>query len=338
MILEYANRLVADGIEVHIAYAGSVFWKQKSLFHKCTAIGRYVQHLVQGYSARRWFPLDARVREHFCWSLSERHVPDADIYVATSPHTAVYLDQYHKSCKKFYFLQDFENWGRFSKADVLETYHFPFRKIVVSHWLERIVHECGEECAVIPNGFDFKRFSLTIPIEQKDPYKVTMLYHAMARKDCPMGFKALAMVHDKYPQLRVNLFGVPPRPAGLPEWYDYYQQPDARTHNRLYNEAAIYLGTSRTEGWGLTIGEAMICGQAIVCTDNPGYLEMAHDGENALVSPIGDADKLAENIIRLIEENGLRISLAKAGCESIKQFTWFRSYQLLKRELLSSLA
>jgi len=333
VILEYANRLAEDGFDVHIAYAGSIFWRQKSLFHKATAVVRYIQQIFRGYSAKRWFQLNENVKEHWCFSLCEAHVPNADVYIATSPHTAIYLNQYQKSCKKFYFLQDFENWGQFSKADVLKTYHFPFRKIVISNWLAEIVRNEGEECVVIPNGFDFKRFSLTIPIEQKDPYRVTMLYHTMARKDCPTGFKALALVKEKYSQLRVNLFGVPPRPAGLPEWYDYYQQPDAETHNRIYNEAAIYLGTSQTEGWGLTIGEAMICGQAVVCTDNPGYLEMAHDGKNALVAPVGNAEKLADNIIRLIGDNELRFHLASAGHEFIQKFSWSESYHLLKSEL-----
>ena len=128
VILEYANRLVKDGYQVHIAYAGSIFWQKKSLFHKLTAILRYGQQCAKGYSATNWFPLDKRVQEHLCWSLNECHVPEADIYVATSPHTAIYLKDYKKSCKRFYFLQGFEDWGQFSKADVLETYRFPFRK------------------------------------------------------------------------------------------------------------------------------------------------------------------------------------------------------------------
>lgn len=334
VILEYANRLVNDGYQVHIAYAGSIFWQKKSLFHKLTAILRYGQQCAKGYSATNWFPLDKRVQEHLCWSLNESHVPEADTYVATSPHTAIYLKDYKKSCKRFYFLQGFEDWGQFSKADVLETYRFPFQKIVISHWLENIVHDCGEMCTVIPNGFDFKRFSLTVPIEQKDCYRVSMLYHTMARKDCSTGFKALEIVHNAYPQLRVNLFGVPPRPDHLPDWYDYYQQPDEETHNRINNEAAIYLGTSQTEGWGLTVGEAMICGQAVVCTDNPGYLEMAKDGSNALVAPIGDAERLAVHISSLIENSTLRFKLAQKGHQDIMKFSWVSSYNKLKVLLL----
>ncbi len=31
----------------------------------------------------------------------------------------------------------------------------------------------------------------------------------------------------------------------------------------------------------------MICGAAVVCTDNRGYREMAIDGRTALVAPVG---------------------------------------------------
>lgn len=335
VILEYANRLAEDGLDVHIAYAGSIFWKQKSLYHKLTGIFRYVQRWLQGYSAKKWFLLDGRIKEHWCISLNESHVPRACVYIATSPHTAIYLNTFRASCKRLYFLQGFENWGSFSEDDVLATYRFPLRKIAISNWLAMIVRAEGEECEVIPNGFDFKRFSLTIPIELKNPFRVTMLYHTMAKKDCPTGFKALSLVKQKYPQLRVNLFGVPPRPADLPEWYDYYQCPDAETHNRIYNEAAIYLGTSQTEGWGLTIGEAMICGQAVVCTDNLGYQETAHEGENALIAPVGDAEKMAECIVRLIENTNLRFRLAAAGNTFIQRFTWDNSYRQFKNEVLA---
>ncbi|MDD6723064.1 MAG: glycosyltransferase, partial [Bacteroidales bacterium] len=71
---------------------------------------------------------------------------------------------------------------------------------------------------------------------------------------------------------------MPARPSGLPEWIDYHQRPDDELHLRINNEAAIYIGTSRTEGWGLTVGEAMMCGQAVCCTDNAGFREMATDG------------------------------------------------------------
>ena len=330
VICEYANRLVADGCEVHILYAGSLFWKDKSLRFKLSGCIRYLQALFSGYSCRNWFPLDRRVKEHWCLSLNYRHLPKTDIYVATSPYTATYLRDYPiENTRKFYFIQDYENWGNVTDEMLRTTYHYPLQKIVISKWLKRIMDEEGVGCMLIPNGFDFSYFKMNIPIKQKDKYRITMLNHFMERKGCRYGFTALEKVKRIYPQLRVYLFGTQERPSGLPEWYDYYQSPNREIHNRIYNEAAIFLGTSSTEGWGLTIGEAMICGQAVVCTDNPGYQETARDGKTALLSPIKDSEGLAKNIIRLIEDDELRYRIAENGHQYIQQFTWEDSFRRL---------
>ena len=157
-----------------------------------------------------------------------------------------------------------------------------------------------------------------------------MLNHSHEWKGCQDGFDALEIVKQKYPELQVNLFGTDPRPEHLPAWYKYYRRPDQATHNRLYNEAAIFLGTSYIEGWGLTVGEAMMCGCAVVCTDNDGYREMAANQQTALVSPIKNPRMLAENMIRLIEDDKLRMEIAENGHRYIQRFTWDESYKRFK--------
>ena len=87
------------------------------------------------------------------------------------------------------------------------------------------------------------------------------------------------------------------------------------------------------EGWGLTVGEAMRRGQAVVCTDNKGYLEMAKDGYNALVAPVGDALALANNIVRLMTDDDLRCQIAANGLAYIRQFDIEESYRKLKHIL-----
>ena len=49
------------------------------------------------------------------------------------------------------------------------------------------------------------------------------------------------------------------------------------------------------------------------------------DDSCALQSPIQDPDALARNIIKLLDDNDLRIRLAKAGHERIQEFSSERS-------------
>lgn len=331
---EYANRLVADGYRVNIVYAGSIFWAQKTLYYKLTNCVRYVQRLLKGFSCRSWFPLDKRVKEVFAFSLNYRHVPKSDIYIATSPYTAMYVREYPvESSRKFYLIQDYEKWGNLTDEMLRNTYHYDLQKIVISTWLRDIMKEEKVNYTLIPNGFDFEYFKLEIPIQEKNKFKVSMLYHEMERKGCKYGIEALTYVKEKFPSLQVEIFGTPNRPELLPEWFHYTQCPNKEKHNYIYNDCAIYIGCSIIEGWGLTVGEAMICGAAVACTDNLGYREMAKDEETALLSPIKDSKALANNIIRLIENDELRFRIAENGHKFIKKFSWNLSYMKLLETL-----
>lgn len=330
VVLEYANRLVAIGHQVDVVYSGSLFWRQKTWFYKLTNVARYVQHLWRGYGCGRWTKVDPRVKERLTLSLNQRHVPKADAYICTSPYTAMYLNAYDTTARRYYLIQGYERWGAVTDAMLRQTYHYPFERIVVSSWLQRLLREEeGLSATLIPNGFDTERFYLSTPIASKAPLRITMNYSPIALKDLAMGFEALRRVHEVFPEVRVNLFGAFPKPEGLESWYDYYQSPDADTHRRLYDEAAIFVATSRSEGWGLTVGEAMLCGQAVCCTDNDGYKEMATHGETALLSPVGDAEALAHNIITLIRQADLRQRLATQAHANIQQFTWESAFEQL---------
>ena len=333
VVYEYANRLVSDGYDVGVVYPAYCFKFNQNLIvailRQCKALIRFIVFMLsKKYSCLRWFKLDKRVKEYWVWSLDESFVPKSDYYVATAIHTSIYLNAYRKitNYDKLYFIQGFENWNDVTYDQVIETYHYPMRKIVVAHWLESIVQSYNENCNLICNGFDFDYFKCIIPLWKRDKFRVCMLYHNVEAKGCADGFRALGIVKEMYPNLKVNIFGVPSRPKDLPDWYDYYQQPDKETHNRIYNESAIFIGTSWSEGWGLTVGEAMICGCAVACTDNLGYLEMATDGETALVSPVHDPESLALNIIRLIEDDDLRYHIAEEGNRNIQQFNWESAY------------
>lgn len=153
---EYANRLVADGYQVNIVYAGSIFWSQKTLYYKITNCVRYIQRWIKGYSCKNWFALDKRVKEVFAFSLNYRHVPQSDIYIATSPYTAMYVKDYPvNSMNKYYLIQDYENWGNVTDQILRNTYHYNLQKIVISTWLEKVMAEESVKCVCIPNGFNF---------------------------------------------------------------------------------------------------------------------------------------------------------------------------------------
>jgi glycosyltransferase involved in cell wall biosynthesis len=91
---------------------------------------------------------------------------------------------------------------------------------------------------------------------------------------------------------------------------------------RIFNQSKIFLCSSLAEGFAFPPAEAMACGCAVVSTDCGGIREYAVHEVNALLSPPGNPQALAENIIRLLEDNELRVKLAKTSHQQIKRFTW----------------
>lgn len=345
VLLEYLSRLADEGHQVTACYAGSIYYARKPLKYKLSGVVRYLQRLTWGYSYRRWLPsMCGRLRERLTFSLCYRHVPkNADRYIATSPYTADYLEHYPVPPeRKYYFIQDREDWGAGLRQIVDDTYHMCMNKVVVSHWLQDMLRfQYGEPSELVPNSFDIGSIRLTEPIETRTAPVVAMLWHDMQRKDCDTGIDAIRLAAREVPDLKVEMFGAPARPddviAGLgPDLagrVSYTRNAMREQVCDILNRASVFIGTSRTEGWGLTVGEAMICGAAVACTDCKGYLEMARDGENALVSPVGDAPALAGNMVRLLTDAPLRITLATRAAHDLRRFDPESSFTLFKRAL-----
>ena len=105
----------------------------------------------------------------------------------------------------------------------------------------------------------------------------------------------------------------------------YVRKPSQIELRRLYNEAAVFVGPSWSEGWPLPPAEAAQCGAALCLTDIGGHREYAVQEETALLSPAKDPEALSRNILRLIMDSNLRTRVAKAGNEYIRRFTWDRA-------------
>ena len=114
---------------------------------------------------------------------------------------------------------------------------------------------------------------------------------------------------------------VPPRVDGIRTQSTWSQrQPDAvRTIDvdrlaELYRGAACLVQSSRYEGFGLPVLEAMACGAPVVAVPEAALQEVA--GDAAVLVP---ETRLAEGIRRALEE---REQLVAAGLERARAFSW----------------
>lgn len=82
----------------------------------------------------------------------------------------------------------------------------------------------------------------------------------------------------------------------LPPNFQVYGAIPAKDKEQLYAHASVYVQPSVTEGWGLTVGEAMSHGTPVIVTEGVGASDMVTDGQDGFIVPIRDPDALAEKI------------------------------------------
>lgn len=78
--------------------------------------------------------------------------------------------------------------------------------------------------------------------------------------------------------------------------------------------ATLYVTTSLYEGLPLSVIEAMSLGKAVVASDVVGNKDCVKDGINGYLLPL-DADRFAERVVALCEDEGLRKKMEKASRE-----------------------
>ncbi len=88
-----------------------------------------------------------------------------------------------------------------------------------------------------------------------------------------------------------------------------------------YLDSSIYVMSSRFEGFGMVLIEAMACGVPCVSFDCPhGPADIITNGKDGFLVPNGNTDALAERLNLLIEHLYLRIEMGEHAKENVKRF------------------
>jgi glycosyltransferase involved in cell wall biosynthesis len=89
----------------------------------------------------------------------------------------------------------------------------------------------------------------------------------------------------------------------------------------LLAELGVLLVTSETEGLGTTLLDAFLAGVPVVATAAGGITEIVEDEVTGLLAPVKDHEKLTLQVLRILNEPGLKERLVKNAAEKIKEFS-----------------
>ncbi|WP_119069820.1 glycosyltransferase family 4 protein [Rubrobacter indicoceani] len=91
----------------------------------------------------------------------------------------------------------------------------------------------------------------------------------------------------------------------------------------VYREGDLFVSPTYAEGFSNTILEAMASGLPVVSTRSVGVVDCLRHEENALLTEVGDAAGLRDEIHRILTDHGLRHRLAAVALEEVRRvYSW----------------
>jgi phosphatidylinositol alpha-mannosyltransferase len=91
-----------------------------------------------------------------------------------------------------------------------------------------------------------------------------------------------------------------------------------------YAHSSVYACPTTKASFGITLLEAMACETPVVCSDILGFRDVVVDGREALMHPCGNRDALADQLVRVLDDEGLAIQLGTTGRQNSLEYSWTR--------------
>lgn len=211
------------------------------------------------------------------------------------------------------------NRERTLKQKLIQTIR-KFDKIIVMTENERVKWHLDDRVVFIPNML--VSYPECLPEFTISQHRIISVGRYAYQKGYDMLMDAWGMVQKKYPDWSLHIYGSHDGDMG-----DYDKLLHIIEDNHMQNvylhsatndvyskycESDFYVMSSRFESFGLVLIEAMSCGLPVIafdCKYGPGSI--VNDGENGILVPPSNVQKLAQSICYMIEHADERIRMGR---------------------------
>ena len=321
--MKQLNRLLrAEGVAVSIVQTNPAYWPRAiGRFRRLRAFFRFIP-----YSLRLWKlagqvdVIHVLANSGWSWQL----FASPAIWIGYLRKTPVVVN-YRGGEARVYF-------GRAIKR-IRPTMLRGDALIVPSAYLQDVFTEFGFTTQVIPNIIDLERFR---PADEPHMASKESLHVVITRNlepiyDIDTAIHAIAILKPNFPGMRVSIAGSGPkeqelkafsRRLGLEDVITFTGRLDPDQIAELYRDADVMLNPTRVDNMPNSLLEAMASGLPIVTTDVGGIPYVVEDGRTALFVEAGDAQEMASQVKRLLDDPGLFKRLINNGLEEVQQYAW----------------
>lgn len=179
--------------------------------------------------------------------------------------------------------------------------------------------------AVIPNPLDTHLADQAL-LENKRVIAVGRLSH---QKNYPSMIRAFSIVTERFPEWRLDIFGEGDKKDTLGQLISELSLDgivnlcgSTRNISDEMLHSSLLVLSSRIEGFGMVLVEAMSCGLPVVSYDCPyGPQNIISNGVDGFLVPVEDEEMLANRICELIENEGLRKQMGAAAREKARHYS-----------------
>lgn len=272
--------------------------------------------------------------------LSSDDLADPDIVIATFWRTAAPVAAL-KQCKisKVYLVQHDEGAVHQNNSSAEATYSLPLHHIYVSDWIRKRItsrhstsnHIVIPNAAVNPNSNVAQR-------RKPSTHRIGVMWSTASMKGCDVAVQAIEEARKAIPELLFVGFGTKLPPEREKKLFDeFIVQPSATQLEQLYSSCTAWLFSSRFEGFGLPIYEALTAGTPVIGTETGAAPELLANGEGILI-PIDDPIAMSKAIQKICALPAHEWqAMSNRALERANAYTWDDAADALESYLLALL-
>ena len=200
--------------------------------------------------------------------------------------------------------------------------------VVPSNYLADVFREFDLPTEVVANVIDLEQFAFRERRQLRPHLVCTRGFHAYYCIDVVV--RAFAEVRKVYPKAQLDLIGKGELEGEIHqlvqdlhlEGVNFAGVASRQEIGACYDRADIFINASRLDNMPVSVMEAFAAGTPVVTTSPECMPYLVEHEKTGLLSPVGDPDALAGNVIRLLRQSDLATRIARNAHLASEAYRW----------------
>lgn len=198
------------------------------------------------------------------------------------------------------------------------------------------------DIAVVPNGIELKKYMSKAPVNliKGSEKRILFVGRLYPVKGVQYLLQAMKIIHEEMPDVKLILVGDGEEREHLESLTDSLEIKECvefagrAPHEEVQdymNQAEVFVLPSLSEGFPVTILEAMACGLPIVATRVRGVPDIVEEGINGYLVDTKNPEQIARALLKILGNEQLGKDISKNNIEKVETYSWDKIAVQLER-------